>query len=388
MTAQVKTGTRLDRRDLATQVGNGPRGAGVGSGREQPDDPVLADQIARRIKALRADVVEIYPPMHAGVDVRLRDDERARLLQERHDLRRDLQQFIATLEHAQLSRTHDAKSTLKLRLEGASVESVVAHAEKGEIICEQPLQELNCFGDLVNRQWRRIGFHLGDYRNDAIAHCVPVLDRHPHFTEQRLQRTHEIAAGVVVHDLKEMKVDETFPILLRSRRTERNQFAALAPHADDRMRDEAHIEMALRNLTRYRIDQEGHVIVDNLDHRNCLATAGGRERHGFATYFWPAWSPLGHKVICAFGERSEIFGAIAPYVFGHGPAVKLRDKRARDVEAAAGKLGARLVDHGARCAFFLTGGKLGDHGTSSLFKDQSRQLKSSSQSHQEQPIIW
>src|SRR5262245_24217386 len=388
MTARVKTGTRLDRCDLATQVGNGPRGAGVGSGRKQPNDPVLANQIARRIEALYADVVEINPPMHAGMNVRLRDDERTRLLQERHDLRRDLQQFIATLKHAQLSRTHDAKGTLRLRFEGASVESVVTHAEESEVIREQRLQELNCFGDLVNGQWRRIDFHLGDYRNDAIAHCMPVLHRHPHFTEQRLQRAHKIAAVGVVYDLKEMKVDETFPVLLRSRRTERNQFAALAPHADDRMRDETYLEMAFRNLTRHRIDQQGHVIIDNLDHRNCPATAGSGERHRFATYFWRTWSPLGHKVICALGERSEIFGAIAQHVFGHGPVVKLRDKRARDVEAAAGKHRARLVDHGARCAFFLTGGKLGDHGTSSLFRDQSRQLKSSSQSHQEQPIIW
>src|SRR5678815_5061754 len=139
MTARVKTGMRLDGRDFATQVGNGPRGPGVGSGREQPDDPMLADQIARRIKALHADVVEIDPPMHAGVDVRLRNNERARLLQECHDLRRNLQQFIAALEHAQFSGTHDAEGTLKLRLEGASVESIVAHTEESEIIREQPL---------------------------------------------------------------------------------------------------------------------------------------------------------------------------------------------------------------------------------------------------------
>src|SRR5262245_33115182 len=123
MTVRVNTGTRLDRRNLAAQIRNGPRGPSIGSRRKQPDDPVLADQIARRVEALHADVVEIDPPMHAGMDVRLGDDERTRFLQERHDLRRDLQQFIAALEHAQLSRTHDAKGTLKLRLEGASVES-------------------------------------------------------------------------------------------------------------------------------------------------------------------------------------------------------------------------------------------------------------------------
>src|SRR5262245_65958679 len=94
--------------------------------------------------------------MHAGMNVRFRNDERTRLLQERHDLRSNLKKFIAALEHAQLSRTHDAKGTLKLRLEGASVESIVAHTKEREIIRQEPLQELNCFGDLVDWQWRRI----------------------------------------------------------------------------------------------------------------------------------------------------------------------------------------------------------------------------------------
>ena len=169
-------------------------GARIGGGGEQPDDAVLADQIAGGVEALDADIVEIDAPVHARVDIGLGDDQRARLLQERHDLRRELEPLLAAPQHAQLARAHDAERAVEIRLERLAVAHVVAQAEEGEIVGQQPLQELDRLGDLVHRQRRRIALELVDDAGDALAHGAPVLHRQPHFAEHGLQRADDFVA--------------------------------------------------------------------------------------------------------------------------------------------------------------------------------------------------
>ena len=53
----------------------------------------------------------------------------------------------------------------------------------------------------------------------------------------------------------------------------------VARHREDRMHDQAHLDAALRQLAHDRVEQERHVVVDDLDHRDVaqkLAGAGGR----------------------------------------------------------------------------------------------------------------
>ena len=83
-------------------------------------------------------------------------------LQERHDLRREFEQLVAALEHAQFARAHDAERAVEIRLQRLAVDIVIAHAEEGEIVGQQPLQELDRLGDFIDRQRRRIGLEFGD----------------------------------------------------------------------------------------------------------------------------------------------------------------------------------------------------------------------------------
>ena len=112
VTVGVEAGVPLDMRDLAPQIGNAVRRARVGGRREQSDDAMLADQIAVGIEAFDADIIEIDAAVHARLNIGLGDDQRARLLQERHDLRGDFEQLVAMPEHAQLARAHDAERIL------------------------------------------------------------------------------------------------------------------------------------------------------------------------------------------------------------------------------------------------------------------------------------
>ena len=327
MTVRVEAGARFDTRDLAAQIGNAVRGAGIGGGGEQPDDALLAHQIAGRIEALDADIVEIDAPVHAGVDIGLGDDQQPRFLQKRHDFRREFEQLVAALEHAQFARAHDAERAVEIGLQRLAVEGVIAHAEEGEIVGQQPLQELDRLGDLVHRQRRRIGLEIGDDAVGALEHGAPVLHRQPHFAEHACERAHDVGARGLVRDRLEMDMDEA---LARAAggvgRAERDKSCAVAPHAEHRMRHQLHIEPALGDLAHHRVDQERHVVVDDLDHRDRLALARFFQRHGFAADFRRARLPVFEKIERPLGQFGEIGGRVAQHVLRHRAGVELRDE--------------------------------------------------------------
>src|SRR6185369_13157221 len=114
MALRLEAGAFLDMRDLAPQIWYAVRRARIGARGEQTDEPVLSDEISARIEPFHADVVEIDAPVHARLDVGFGDDERARLLQERHDLRRKFHALIAAPQNAQFARAHDAERVLVL----------------------------------------------------------------------------------------------------------------------------------------------------------------------------------------------------------------------------------------------------------------------------------
>ena len=156
---------------------------------------MFADQLAGRVEALDADVIEIDAPMHARMNIRLGDDQRPRLLQKRHDLRRELEKLVAAPEHPQFARAHDAERALEIRFQRLPVDAIVAQAEESEIVGEQPLQELDrlprshrpaAAADCPSgrRRCRRRARSIGLQSCTASAH----------FTEHDLERAHEFFA--------------------------------------------------------------------------------------------------------------------------------------------------------------------------------------------------
>ena len=135
------------------------------------------------IEALDADVVEIDPPMYQRAHIGLRHDQRLRLLEERHDLRRELEQLVAAPEHPHVGRTQHAERSVLLGLQAARCEHIIADADEGEIVGPQPIEELDRLGYFVDRQRRRILLELGDDLRDAAEHRPPVRNREPHLRE-------------------------------------------------------------------------------------------------------------------------------------------------------------------------------------------------------------
>ncbi len=165
--------------DLAPQIRDRAGRARVGRGGEQADDAEFADQPAVIVEALHADVVHVHATVHARTHVRLGDNERLRLLQEFHDLGRDRDQFVAAAQYPHLGGAQDAESGLEDRLVilvlVVASQRVFAHAEEGEIVGDQPFEELGRLGDFLDGQRRRIVLDLGDHLADARHHRPPVL---------------------------------------------------------------------------------------------------------------------------------------------------------------------------------------------------------------------
>ena len=82
----------------------------------------------------------------------------------------------------------------------AGGEAVVANAEEGEIVGDEPFQKLNGLGDLGDRQRRRIGLELGDHVGDARRHRAPVLDAGAHIGEHPLDRRDDLGASRLLVD--------------------------------------------------------------------------------------------------------------------------------------------------------------------------------------------
>jgi len=338
-----------------------------------------------------ADVIEIGATVHARMNVRLGDDQRPRLLEERHDLRRKLEKLVAALEHPQFARAHDAERALEIRFQRLPVDAIVAQAEEGEVVGKEPLQELNGFRDFTDRQRRRIVLQVGNNGVNARAHRLPVLHGHAHFTEHDLERAHEFFARSIIDDRSEVDMDETLTLALRIGCAERDQFAVVAAHAEHRVRDQAHIETSFGKFAHHRVDQEGHVVVDDLDHRNRLASARGRERHGLAADLRRARRALRQKIIGTLGQRDDVVGAVAHDILRHASSVKLRNERARNIATTAGQRRAREFDHVAGGLFFVAGGKFDGHGTSCCFGESVEahlKFSPSARERREQHTIW
>ena len=389
MTVGIETGARFDAGYLAAQIGNAVGGARIGRRREQTDDAEFADQLARRIEPLDTDIVEIDAAMHARMNIRLGDDQRARLLQKRHDFRRYFEQFAATSQHAEVARPHDAKRGVEIGLDLLALDIVVAQAEESEIVGQQPLQELDRLGDLVDRQRRRIVLQIGDDGIDAIEHRPPVLHREPHFAEYVVERSDQIAARRFIGRI-EMNGDETLAGAGGFGRSHRGQLAAIALHAEHRMRHQPDIEPMFGDFAHHRVDEERHIVVDELDDRHGLALAGVAQRHGLAANLGCARLPLAQKIVSPLGQHRDVVGAVAHHIFRHGAGKDMSDEGRRDVAAPADQNGGGIVDQSGGGRIVVTDGTLEDGKNLALQRigRAGRECSHSPGGRREQHILW
>ncbi len=156
---------------------------------------------------------------------------------------------------------------------GVGREAIFAQAQEGEIVGAQPLQELVGFGDLVDRQRRRIGIEGLDRLFDTGAHGPPVGDAGAHVVERLGEALDQLLAVGIGVQTRDVEMDQAFALALcplwQRFAVETQEFALLiALHGDDRVGDQRDFDALLGELRHGGIEQEGHVVVENFEHGN------------------------------------------------------------------------------------------------------------------------
>jgi hypothetical protein len=195
-------------------------------------------------------------------------------------------------------------------------EAVLAVTEEGEVVVGQPLQQRRALLDLLRRQRGRVVAELGHDLPDLLLHAVPVLDGLAHVEQhlaQPLLDRHQLLGLDLPVDLDvhprlpaHVGLGALLADLVALVVTDLHQVAGdVAPHQQLRVDD--HVDVATLGVQRHRhrVDEEGHVVGDDLHDRV------------------PAGRPA--VLVDGGGEDPDVGGALRPLrgqgVLAHGGAV-------------------------------------------------------------------
>ena len=285
--------------------------------------------------------------MHERAHHRFGEREQARLVEEFADRRRDGDALLAEREHAPLALAQDAEAGLELRLERLAVHrnAIMADAEEHEVVGNQPFEELNGFGDLVDRQQRRIGLEPGDDRSDVVDHRPPVLHAETDVREHLIERF-EDGAPLRLAEKPDMDVDEAFARCAGravGAFEARQRADAVARQREHRVRHEPNVDAAVGELGHHRVDQERHVVVEDFENLDAFEMAPGRRRHVEAK-LRGAGRAHRHERPGRSRERGDLGGLITKHVLRRRAGEQAADEVPRDMRAALVQQGAGRGD--------------------------------------------
>ncbi len=247
---------------------------GIGGGAEQADEAVLADHLAGGVVALDADIVAVARPVHGGTGVRAcHQQQRHRCARHRPGLRRhrgeagrDLVRRLS--QHAQAAAAHQAQQILALLMN----QVVAAVAEQREVVLRQPLQEGPGLGSQCRRHGGRRPLQLGDGLLQPVQHGPPVAHRTTHVGQHALQTGRQFGTQRRVDQPVDFDMHPRFAWglrvgLVRPQLVQRLQTALrVALHHQHRVHDQMQRQALAVDLHGGAVHQEGHVVVDHLDH--------------------------------------------------------------------------------------------------------------------------
>jgi hypothetical protein len=276
MPAGLEAGALDHRLDLLPQQRDLPRALVVGDRGQEPDEQPFADRLAVLVEDLDRHRVHMHPPVHGRAPVRLGDAHQVRLEHGLLDLDRQAAEMAQPLEHLAVRIAQHAEAALvvdhQLGVLAGALEADLAIAHEGEMVVMQPLHEGGrlldgALVDALGRGLLQRLHHLGG----ALAHRLPVLDRRAHVAEhlgQPLLDRLQHRRGRLLVDLD---MHEALARQLGGIRAFGGEVLGLALgvalDAVDRVDDQMDGQPLARQLHGHAVDQEGHVVVDDLDHR-------------------------------------------------------------------------------------------------------------------------
>ena len=329
----------------------------IGVGGEQADEAVFADDPALGVEGLDADGVHMDRPVHRRFAVGLGDQEQRRLADQLARVGRQGGRGARRMEDGEPPVPEDPQT--RVLDDGAhhqlvaAGEFVGAIAEEGEMVIIDPEQEFpGLLGVLLGDAGRRL-LHLVQDVADLVPHRLPVLDRDANTAEHAL----DIVAGFLHLPGGEMPVDLDVHVGFVARRAripvvadEIGDFApGVALYADDGMGNPVDGHSAFVERRRHRIDEERHIVVDDLEHGVAGIPAMLLEARGVDPDLRLARLARGGKAPQRKGGAEQVLRGILGHVVGGGGGVVSADEalgqcRAVALEMARGER-RDLVDH-------------------------------------------
>ena len=154
---------------------------------------------------------------------------------------------------------------------GIAGELELARSEQREVVLRQPPHERRRLREQVAGHAAGRHLQLAPSLRQALQHGPPVRHDDTHLCQDRRQRVDELARLAVLHRLgKDGDVALLVPVvpaLVTGAGDLLQPAGPVAPGLEDRVQQQAHGEPPVLQLARHRVDQERHVVVEDLDHR-------------------------------------------------------------------------------------------------------------------------
>ena len=316
---------------LVPQDRDADQALGVGGRAEQPEEPLLAVDLAGGVEGLDPDIVEVDRPVDRRPRVRLRDDQQLLFPRLRaHGGRQPSggrRHVLVGPEDPQPGARHRPEHVLAVD----GLELVLPVAEKGEVVVGQPLQQRPALPDLGRRQRR---WRLLEIRDDLPrlgVHLLPVLDHLAYVTEHVGEGLPDLleccrvglAVDLDVHPGLADQVARCLGVccLLGVAHVEQGTGDVAA---DQELGVDDHMDRAVLCAQGHgdRVDQERHVVGDDLDHgmagRRPLVVVDRRCEHAYGRR---TLRPHRGQLVVAQGRAVDVGSTAVQQVLGIGVPV-------------------------------------------------------------------
>ncbi len=251
--------------DFLAQQRDRARAAAVGERGEEPEKEPNPDHRPARVEAAQPDRVHVRGAVDRRPKVRFGDDQKLAAAHETLHVGRQLRQVAQPAEYRVVGVAQNSQR--RPRRFGGTFEDVFAVAEKGEVVVVEPAQKILGFRELRPGHARRrcSGQLIADLA-EHLPHRLPIRHRRAHVGEgagQALRQAGEIGRVRLSGD-GDLHPGFALPGCFGTAHFQ--QLAVgVANDRQDRVDDESDHPVAGIDRPGHGIDEERHVVVDDLD---------------------------------------------------------------------------------------------------------------------------
>ncbi len=302
-----------------------PRAAVVGAGGEQAKEALLADDLALGVEFQHADVVHVAAAVDMRAGIGLGQDQR--IVQAAGGIQAFGRQALDRARDHGVLAAHQAQAGAVLGNQhfflALLLHLVFAVAEESEMVVGGPAQELLRFGarGLAYRQGA-LAQVLGQ-RQCLVGHRLPVIYDGAHVIQcgghalgNGIQRIGRLAIDLQQHHRFQLALAHAVELA-----------GLVTANADHRMAQHMHADALLGQRQRYRVHQERHVVVDDLQHGVGRFPAIGLQRRVEHPHIGLARLAAAGELQHAGGQHRPVIGRVQGELVGLHALVERRSKR-------------------------------------------------------------